>query len=409
MTAAGNPNSPQPAPVVPHQAVHNGVRSLGELARGLKRQAGHLGFAEIRIAPAVEPARYPQFMDWLAQGYAGEMNYLTERQEAYRHPNSVLDGVRTIAVLALPYSTALLQHTTEAGVGRVARYASGSVDYHDWIHDRLKQLGAWLSTTYQDYPTSAAPPLQWRGIVDTAPLLEREFAQLAGIGWIGKNTLMLNRTLGSYFFLACLLTNLSLPCDEPFDQDHCGACTACLDACPTNAFVQPRLLDASRCISYLTIEQRGLPAVELRSHIGDWLYGCDVCQEVCPWNRKAPSLVEVAFAPVDKFTQLPLAKLLQMNDESFRAYFRKTPFWRAKRRGLIRNAAIVAGNQKDNNCIEPLLALLTDGDELIRAAAVWSLTQMLTEPIRATLNDLQITETSPLVLDELARIQPPTE
>jgi epoxyqueuosine reductase len=409
MTAAGNPNSPQPAPVVPQQTLQNGARSLADLARGLKRQAGLLGFAETRIAPAVEPGRYPQFMDWLAQGYAGEMNYLAERREAYRHPNAVLDGVRTIAVLALPYSTALLQRTAETGVGRVARYASGSVDYHDWIHDRLKQLGVWLSTAYQDCQDSATQPLQWRGVVDTAPLLEREFAQLAGIGWIGKNTLMLNRTLGSYFFLACLLTNLSLPCDDPFDQDHCGACTACLDACPTNAFVQPRLLDASRCISYMTIEQRGLPAVELRSHIGDWLYGCDVCQEVCPWNRKAPSLVEAALAPVDKFTQLPLAKLLQMNDESFRSYFRKTPFWRAKRRGLIRNAAIVAGNQKDDTCVEPLLALLTDGDELIRAAAVWSLSQMMSERIRASLNDLQITETSPLVHDELARIQPPTE
>ncbi|MFN9940339.1 MAG: tRNA epoxyqueuosine(34) reductase QueG, partial [bacterium] len=161
--------------------------------------------------------------------------------------------------------------------------ASGSVDYHDSIHDRLKKLGKWLEKKASD--------VIWRGVVDTAPLLEREFAELAGLGWIGKNTLLLNRQLGSYFFLASLLTNLPLPLDEPNQTDHCGTCRACLDACPTQAFPDPHVLDARRCISYLTIEQRGMPARDLRSGSGHWLFGCDICQQVCPWNSKSPSVI----------------------------------------------------------------------------------------------------------------------
>ena len=385
---------------------------LPEIARRLKQQAGLLGFAESRIAPAVEPARYPEFLAWLEKGYAGEMTYLASRRDAYRHPDSVLAGVKTILVLALPYST--VPSSTQPptlGVGKIARYASGTVDYHDWIHDRLKQLGQWLDQTYRKAAESMPHSVTWRGIVDTAPLLEREFAQLSGLGWIGKNTLLLNRNLGSYFFLACLLTNLDLPCDPNDAQDHCGSCRACMDACPTAAFVAPHRMDASRCISYLTIEQRTLPPTDLRAAIGDWLYGCDICQEVCPWNRKAPSLVESAFQPSPQFTELRLFEILAMDQEQFRQHFRHTPFWRAKRRGVIRNAAIVAGNQQALECLEPLRRLLQDEDELIRASAVWAITQMPIDDTTTLLEPIREHETSPLVQAELqsyfkSRIEP---
>lgn len=382
--------------------------NLSELARKLKQQAGLLGFAEARITPAVEPARYPEFLRWLENGYAGEMNYLSSRKSAYRHPASVLSGVKTILVLALPYSTAASTPPqtpvgNTSGRGRIARYASGSVDYHDWIHDRLKQLGQWLEQHHPAACDKPQEPLAWRGVVDTAPLLEREFAQMSGLGWIGKNTLLLNRNLGSYFFLACLLTNLDLPCDPSDATDHCGSCRACLDACPTHAFVAPHQMDASRCISYLTIEQRSLPAVEFRAAIGDWLYGCDVCQEVCPWNSKAPSIVEPAFRPDSDITELRLVEILQMNPDAFRKHFRQTPFWRAKRRGVIRNAAIVAANQRALECVPPLRQLLQDEDDLIRASAVWALTQMPLEEIAIWLNPLLASETSPLVQTELNR------
>ena len=363
-----------------------------QLAKELKAQAGLLGFASIGIAPAIEPARYSIFLKWLSNNFAGEMHYLDSRKEAYRHPEKVMDGVQTLVMLTLPYSNRS-SSSLSTGFGQVARYASGSVDYHDSIHHRLKKLGKWLEQKASD--------VIWRGVVDTAPLLEREFAELAGLGWIGKNTLLLNRQLGSYFFLASLLTNLPLPCDEPNQTDHCGTCRACLDACPTEAFPEPHVLDARRCISYLTIEQRGMPDRDLRSGIGNWLFGCDVCQQVCPWNSKSPSVIDPEFIFREEIGAMNLTDLLQMDDERFRNLFRHTPFWRTKRRGIVRNAAIVAGNQKALTCIPHLIQLLQDNEELIRAASVWALLQMPTPEATLHLQNLALTESHPLVLEEL--------
>ncbi len=231
-------------------------------------------------------------------------------------------------------------------------------------------------------------------MVDTAPLFEREFAQLAGLGWVGKNTLLLNRNAGSYFFLAALLTDLELAYDAPHAADHCGTCTACLDACPTAAFPQPYVLDASRCISYLTIELRDAMPPELRPSVGDWLFGCDVCQEVCPWNREPPlpgreglgeefptvaphvghdfesnvaNLAEVfqAFAPHPTMNPVELAALFELTEDEFRRRFRRTPLWRPHRRGLLRNAAIVLGNQRDPAAINPLAKGLHDDEPIV--------------------------------------------
>ncbi len=334
-----------------------------ELTIWLKSAAFRLGFSLCGVAPAVRPPGADRLDEWLAAGYAGEMGYLAGRREAYEHPRHVLDGVRSVVMLAWPYRTA---EPVEPGPteGRIARYAWGEADYHDLLRTKLNELAAEL--------TVQCPEATSRGVVDTAPLMERDFAQLAGLGWIGKNTLLLNREQGSYFFLAALLTSAELQLDAPFVADHCGTCTACLDACPTQAFPQPYVLDARRCLSYTTIELKGMPPEELREHAGDWLFGCDVCQEVCPWNRKAPVTEEHAFWPQPTSNPVDLLELFSLTDDEFRARFRHTPLWRAKRRGVLRNAALVLGTKRPPEALAVLQAASMDADELVREAAKWA-------------------------------------
>ena len=334
------------------------------LTAEIKSAARRLGFQLAGAAPALTPTGLGRFHEWLASGYAGQMHYLPERAEAYEHPQHVLAGVRSVVMLAMNYGTGQPQPTT-TGQGRIARYAWGTVDYHDLIHDRLKQLTKEI--------TQLAPAARVRGVVDTAPLMERELAQLAGLGWVGKNTLLLNRGEGSWFFLAALLTDLELAYDDPHMTDHCGSCTACLEACPTDAFPQPYVLDATRCISYLTIELRDHIPTELREGMGDWLFGCDVCQEVCPWNRRAPAAEETAFAPQPASDPVDLIALFSLDDAAFRDRFRRTPLWRSKRRGILRNAAILLGNRPTSAALPALTKGLTDKEPLIRAACAWAL------------------------------------
>ncbi len=359
------------------------------LATRFKSEARRLGFSLAGICPAVTPTGIHHFQEWLRRGYHGEMRYLSERADAYAHPSSILDGVRSLLMLGMRYPGDPSGAAPRAEV-RVARYAQGPIDYHDLIHGRLKQLVAWLRT---ESPGCAA-----RGVVDTAPLLEREFAQLAGLGWIGKNTLLLHREHGSWFFLAAILTDLELEPDDPFTADHCGSCTACLEACPTQAFPQPRVLDATRCISYLTIELRDEIPAALRPMVGDWVFGCDICQSVCPWNRRVPESVEPSFEPSDRWSHLRLENLFELTDETFRELFRKTPLWRAKRRGLLRNAAIALGNRlstatavppsregspaSGEDAFQPAITALCRGlrdvEPLVQSASAWALEQLRT-------------------------------
>ena len=332
-----------------------------DLVDGLRESAAEEGFVCFGIAPAVESTGFSDLVRWIDAGYAGEMHYLPERKEAYRHPDSVLNGVRSLIVLAYPYEASERQ-AVEPGYGRVARYAWSDQDYHDVVHPKLRKLCRLI----HEYDAGSHA----RGVIDTAPLLEREFAQLAGIGWRGKNTLLLNKEFGSYFFLASVLTDLTLPYDEPHSASHCGTCTACLDACPTDAFPQPGVLDATRCISYLTIEHRGEIAGDLREDLGDWVFGCDVCQEVCPWNRK-PARAAESRQQTDK--SILLENLLSLNEEEFRQHYRKTPMWRTRRRGMLRNAAIVLGNQSHTDAEPSLRKACDDEDELVRDAATWAL------------------------------------
>lgn len=338
---------------------------MHEFTKQLKTKASELGFVLSGVAPAAAPGRIEHFNRWLDAGYAGQMEYLERRRQAYSHPRYLLDGCRSIVMLARPYASSPDSPDLNARLGKIARYARGSIDYHDIIHHRLRALQAWL---LDHYPDAAV-----RGVVDTAPLLEREFAEAAGLGWVGKNTLLLNRQWGSYFFLAALVTSLSLTSDEPNEKGYCGSCTACLDACPTAAFPQAYVLDASQCISYLTIEHRGPIADPLRDKLAGWVFGCDVCQEVCPWNRK-PHEHDPAFEPV--VSTLDVASTLRMSESEFREAFRHTPLWRSRRRGLLRNAILLAGTHRLEHAAEPLSKLLTDDEPLLRAAAAWALARI---------------------------------
>lgn len=338
-----------------------------ELTGRLKGAARELGFSLAGACPAVTPAEgVARLGNWLAAGYAGEMAYLAGRQAAYADPSRVLEGARSILMLAMNYRTAA-PAAASPGAGRVSRYAWGT-DYHDVIHERLKRLIALV----KDW----APAVSARGVVDTAPLLEKEFAQLAGLGWIGKNTLLLNRGQGSWFFLAALLVDIELEYDAPTVTDHCGTCMACLEACPTGAFVAPYVLDSRRCISYLTIELRGAIDPALRGLMGDWVFGCDVCQEVCPWNHRAPEANVDAFQPRDAVHPARLREWFGWSDAEFRALFRDTPLWRARRRGLLRNAAIVLGNERDGEALAALRRGLNDDEPLVRGASAWALGQL---------------------------------
>ncbi|MCA9213803.1 MAG: tRNA epoxyqueuosine(34) reductase QueG [Planctomycetales bacterium] len=334
------------------------------LTERLKHQAHATGFDLAGTCPAVAPDGIHHFYRWLENGFAGDMGYIEQRRDAYAHPKGVLPEVRSLLVLGTYYATT--DHApSPPGFGRVSNYAWGEGDYHDLIHGRLKQLVKWLS--------SEVPSSRSRGVVDTAPLLERDFARLAGLGWVGKNTMLINRDAGSYFFLAAVLTDVELEYDDRFSVDHCGKCTACLDQCPTDAFPEPYVLDATKCISYLTIEHRTAIDESLRQGIGDWLFGCDVCQQVCPWNRKPQPTCEPTFHPLNNMNPIDLCELFELTDDAFRSRFRKTPLWRAKRTLILRNAAIVLGNQKFGPAKPVLRRALNDSEEIVCDACQWAL------------------------------------
>jgi len=291
------------------------------------------------------------------------MRYLADRAAAYEHPRHVLDGARSILMLAVGYRT---QQPQPAGPGeaRVSRYAWGN-DYHRVIRGRLRSM--------ELFHLRLVPEARVRGVVDTAPLLERDFARLAGLGWIGKNTLLVDQRFGSWHFLAALLTTEELAFDDPMAADYCGTCRACLDACPTGALVDAYELDARRCISYLTIELRESIPAALRAGMGDRLFGCDACQEVCPWNRKAAESAEAAFEPAPGMNPVELVELFFLDDESFRARFRGTPLERPKRTGILRNAAVVLGNRPHPAALPALKHGLNDREPLVREACAWAL------------------------------------
>jgi epoxyqueuosine reductase len=328
----------------------------------IKAQAYGLGFDLAGITTLGPPDTAKEFDAWLANGYSGEMHYLERGADLRRDARRPEPGMRSAIVVAMNYGGT--QPT-----GAIARYARGD-DYHSVMHEKLDELGRWLTQA-----TDGA--VRTRSYVDTGPVLERDLARRAGLGWFGKNTNLINPALGSFFFIGALFTDSALEIDAPFEADRCGTCTRCLDACPTKAFTAPRTLDATRCISYLTIELKGEIPLEFRAPIGELLYGCDICQDVCPWNvRFSRDVTEPAMRPREDLVDPDAAELLALNDAQWRARFAKSAMTRAKRRGLARNAAVVLGNRRDPRTIPALEAAAQhDPDALVRAHAAWALEQ----------------------------------
>jgi epoxyqueuosine reductase len=347
---------------IPHDA--GDVRALTER---LKAQAYGLGFDLVGVTALGEPATREAFDAWLAAGLHGEMGYLDgngadlRRDARLPHP-----GATHAIVLAMNYGGA-------APSGPIARYARGD-DYHDVLRERTRELHAWLER-------ETGRRIDARPYVDSGPVLERDLAQRAGLGWFGKNTMLINPRAGSFLFLASLFVDFPLAVDAPFEADRCGTCTRCMQACPTGAITAQRVLDATRCISYLTIELKGAIPEELRAPMGDRVYGCDICQDVCPWNLSfASELREPAFASreaLDSGDARALAReFLAMSQAEFSARFKGSAMKRAKRRGLARNAAVVLGNVGTNDDVGLLEAALQHDEPLVREHAAWALARL---------------------------------
>jgi epoxyqueuosine reductase len=334
----------------------------------LERLARVLGFDLFGVAPAAAlDAELAEYQRRVADGHLRGMAWLEDRSIAFK-PGELVEGAQSVIVLGMSYNQP--DGPMPAGPsGRIAKYARGR-DYHHTIRPKLRKLAAELEAR-------AGRPVKSRLFVDSGPLAERAFARLAGIGWIGKNTLLLNKRAGSWLVLAALVTDVALPADSPV-KTTCGGCRRCLDACPTGAFPEPYVLDATRCISYLTIEHRGSIDPDLRPQMGDWIFGCDICQDVCPVNRKAflGSLPDFAPRPAAA-SPAPLLPLVDLDQAAFDEDYRGSAIRRAKRDGFVRNVAVALGNAGDPSAIGPLArSLKSDPSPLVRGHAAWALGQL---------------------------------
>jgi epoxyqueuosine reductase len=344
---------------------------MESLTAQAKAEATRLGFHLVGVTTTEPPASIGIYESWLADGYHGDMAYLESERARQRRsdPRQILPECQSILVLGIHYFP---QNTTplKPGLGKIASYAWNE-DYHEVLIPRLRALVAFLEA-------ETGQPIPNRWYTDTGPILERDLAQRAGLGWIGKNSMLIHPGAGSYFLLSEILLGIPLKPDIPFTTDHCGSCTRCIDACPTACITPNRTLDARRCLSYLTIEHKGATPIPLRSHQGNWVFGCDICQQVCPWNlRFAPTEGDLAFAHQPGFIPVELSNELTLSPEEFNRKFKHSPVKRAKRRGYLRNAAVALGNAKDQKAIKALTkVLLEEAEPLVRRHAAWALGQI---------------------------------
>jgi len=346
--------------------------SQRELTQRIKQHALELGFDLVGVAPAQGSPELAFYEKWLAAGYAGDMHYLSRTQERRSDLQKVLPGARSVVVCGLNYDTAYPYSTDHADPKRgwVARYAWGE-DYHGVLADKLERL--------RDFTAALLPPADSKVYVDTGPVVERVYAKYAGLGWFGKNTCLLDKRLGSWLLLGVLVLTVPLDLGSP-TLDHCGTCTRCLDACPTEAFPEPYVLDARRCISYLTIELKTAIPEDLRAPMGNHVLGCDICQDVCPWNRKRHFTAEPGLQARPEHVHPDLEELARLTPEAFRQRFRGTALERPKRRGLLRNVCVAMGNSGNADFIPLLEELLHDDEPLIREHAAWALSQLRGDP-----------------------------
>jgi epoxyqueuosine reductase len=337
-----------------------------ELKKDLIAYARELEFDSCRIAACAAPGHASEFRTWLGEGAAGEMSYMERGEEKRCDPQKVLPGARSIVVVALNYwqGESATPKAFGAAEGRIARYAWGK-DYHEVISQKLDKIDNFLRRFGG----------RQKSYVDTGPILERDHAAQAGIGWHGKSTMLIDRRLGTWFFLGEILTTLELPPDPP-QRDRCGTCERCIKACPTGAITAPHRLDARRCISYLTIELKSSIPVELRPLIGNRIFGCDDCLDACPWNRFAQASRETAFSARPSTTGMLLRDYLKLNDVEFRGLFRNSPIKRIKRRGLLRNVCVALGNVGGLADLPALKGAASDSDKLVAEHAAWAIARI---------------------------------
>lgn len=348
------------------------MRPVSEIAAFVKQAAKDVGFELAGIAPVAQFPELSHFPEWIAAGHAGEMQYL-EQSDADGNLKraslrSAVPWARSVIVCAINYNTTH-PYSTQTGDpdrGWISRYAWSKKDYHEAVMCRLRLVEHRLRRM-----TSETAELQTLCYVDTGPLVERVYAKYAGVGWIGKNTCILNQQIGSWLFLGVIITSVELTPDFPA-PDRCGTCTRCIDACPTDALIAPYQLDSNRCISYLTIEKRGDIPQAMREGMGRHVFGCDICQDVCPWNRKAPATSAEEFQPRGGLVNPALEWLAGLTVEEFRDNFRGSPIRRAKRTGLRRNAVIAMGNSGNRRFVPTLEKLATDEDPVVAEHANWA-------------------------------------
>ncbi len=342
-----------------------------ELWQRIKTEANRLGFNHIGVAPVLPVPHIETFESWVRAGQHADMAYLSrdDTLTKRRDPRQILEGCQRIICLAMPYRRPQTElETWPSGKGRISNYAQ-TQDYHEIIWDKLAQLEKFIRDCCEG-------AVQLKSYADTGPILERSYAMQAGIGIAGKNSCLLIQGTGSYFFLAEILTDLELPVDEPTSRDLCGTCRRCIEACPTGCIREDHTLDAGRCISYLTIENKGTIPDDLKEQMRPWVFGCDVCQMVCPHNAWTPEQRFPLGDPVlPEF--IDLIELLEMDEALFSEKFGLTPLSRAKRRGMFRNAAVVLGNQRCKNALPVLKHTLTlESDPAILDACLWAIDQI---------------------------------
>ncbi len=362
------------------------------LSEAIQLTAGELGFELVGMVPVAPSETHRIYKDWLKKGYAGDMAYLKRHLPLKEDPRTLLPQAVSLVALAFNYHTG--DHPEIDGShGKISRYAWGN-DYHELIHERLRLLREYIHGDLQLGEES-------RGFVDSGPVLEREYAWKAGLGWFGKHSNLIHWKKGSWLFLAELLLDIPLELGQPFIRVDCGSCTRCIEACPTDAIVADREVDSRRCISYLTIEHAGPIPHEFRRAMGNRIYGCDDCLAACPWNKFAKAASEAKLIARDDLTQPTLEELARLDDPAFRKHFSGSPIKRIGRNRFLRNVLIAMGNSENRDHLETVVSHMGDADPVVRGAAIWAFRQLATDAeIARTRETRRAGETDPAVQDE---------
>lgn len=367
---------------------------ISTFTHSIKNKAQELGFDLVGISPVGSFPEHQLYKEWLNKGFSGQMKYLERNPEKRENIENVLPGAKSVISCAMNYNTDYPYSTDQNDKknGWISRYAWGD-DYHDVIEDKLQILMNHMSCKSEEEIVSKL-------YVDTGPVLERTYGKYAGVGWVGKNTCLINQEIGSWIFLGEIITNIELDYDLPV-PDRCGTCTRCIDACPTDAIIDPYVLDSRLCISYLTIELKDKITPELREGISNNIYGCDICQDVCPWNKRAPVSDNPEFQPRENLYSPDLGYISKLSPEQFREKFKGSPIKRTKRRGLLRNVLIAMGNSGNNAFVPQATLCLEDEEPLIRAHAVWALWKLEGVNCKDVLDNHRLKEKDEMVISEI--------